>query len=224
MDSIYKKNIITINNKYQNWNFCLISELRKVQSSNIEINCKDIELSCKDILFMVTISKKYNCKIISFCSTSPKTIVSIQSLGYPSQFIFQNDPNNSTKIKEKNIDLPKSHFHQGTVRSGEYIESSGDLLILGDVNPGAIVSAAGNVIIWGRLLGIAHAGNKGNSYAKIAALQLRPLQIRIANIVARGPKESPQLGLAEQATIDSEKIIISPLDTTSFNWQKANYF
>jgi len=87
------------------------------------------------------------------------------------------------------------------------------LLILGDVNPGAKVSAEGNIIIWGRLLGIAHAGSKGNSQATISALQLRPVQLRIAKKVARGPKEKPQLGIAEQARIDSEEIIISPLET-----------
>ena len=81
------------------------------------------------------------------------------------------------------------------------------MLILGDVNPGAIVSAEGNIIIWGRLLGIAHAGSKGNFRATISALQLRPVQLRIANKVARGPEEKPQPGLAEQATISSEKII-----------------
>ena len=88
------------------------------------------------------------------------------------------------------------------------------MLILGDVNPGAKVSAEGNIMIWGRLLGIAHAGSKGNSKATISALQLRPVQLRIANKVARGPKEKLQLGLAEQARIDSEEIIISPLETT----------
>ena len=120
------------------------------------------------------------------------------------------------KLNNKNLILSRTHFHQGTVRSGEYLESPGDLLILGDVNPGAKVSAEGNIIIWGRLLGIAHAGSKGNSNATISALQLRPLQIRIAKKIARGPKEKPQIGLAEQAKINSEEIIISPLETTQF--------
>ena len=85
---------------------------------------------------------------------------------------------------------------------------------LGDCKTGAIVSAEGNIIIWGRLLGIAHAGSKGNSEATISALQFRPVQLRIAKKVARGPKEKPQLGIAEQARIESEEIIISPLETT----------
>ena len=162
------------------------------------------------------IRDRYNCKIICFCSSSPKTIVSSQSLGYKSQFI-ESSSKNTSEINKKNPTFSKTHFHQGTVRSGEYLESPGNLLILGDVNPGAKVSAEGNIIIWGKLLGIAHAGTKGNSNATISALQLRPVQLRIAKKIARGPKEKPQLGHAEQAKIDSEEIIISPLVTTQFD-------
>ena len=68
-------------------------------------------------------------------------------------------------------------------------------------------------MIWGRLLGIAHAGSQGNSKAKISALQLLPVQLRIASKVARGPQEKPQTGLAEQATIQNENIVISTLES-----------
>ena len=214
MDSTFPKIVINIDdNNYPNWKACLKSELITLESNKIEINCKNLNLSCIDILSILDISKKYNCKVINFYSTSPQTIVSAQSLGYPSQFIIEDYSSNTSKINNQNLNTIKTHFHQGTIRSGEYINTSGDLLILGDVNPGAIVSAEGNIIIWGRLLGIAHAGSKGNSQAKISALQLRPVQLRIANKVARGPKEKPQMGLAEQACIASEKIVICPLET-----------
>ena len=208
---------ITINIKdsmYPNWKTCLKNKLKIQKLINIEIDCKSLDLTCTDISEIISISNQYNCKVIGFCSTSSKTIVSSQSLGYKSQFIIENLSNETLKINEKNLSFSKTNFHQGTVRSGEYLESPGDLLILGDVNPGAKVSAEGNIMIWGRLLGIAHAGSKGNSKATISALQLRPVQLRIAKKVARGPKEKPQIGLAEQARIDSEEIIISPLETT----------
>ena len=190
------------------------NELKNIASINIEIYCINIHLSCTDILELVAILNKHNCKVISFCSTSLKTIVSAQSLGYRSQLIIENSQNNTFKENENNLTYSKIHFHEGTLRSGEYLESPGDLLILGDVNPGAKVSAEGNIIIWGRLLGIAHAGSKGNPQATISALQLRPVQLRIASKFARGPKDKPQFGLAEQARIVSKEIIISPLDAT----------
>jgi len=100
--------------------------------------------------------------------------------------------------------------HRGTLRSGDHIESHGHLLIVGDVNPGGSASADGDVYVWGRLRGRAHAGRRGDSDARIVALQLRPLQLRIAELVARGPEESPQPGLAEQACIVEGAISIEP--------------
>ena len=213
MNSKPQKIILNIeDSKYLSWKMCLKNKLKSVRSNHIEIDCKNLDLSCKDLSEIIAIANQYNCKIIAFCSTSSKTIVSSQSLGYKSQFIIENNSNETLKTNEKISTFSKANFHQGTVRSGEYLESPGDLLILGDVNPGAKVSAEGNIIIWGRLLGIAHAGSKGNSKATISALHLRPVQLRIAKKVARGPKDNPQLGLAEQARIDSEEIIISPLE------------
>ena len=215
MDSQTQKVVINIEaNKYPSWKLCLIDKLKDLNSKKIQIDCKNLDFSCTDISEMIAIANQYSCEIIGFYSTSSKTIVSSQSLGYKSQFIIENSSKKILTINEKNLTFSKTKFHQGTVRSGEYLESPGDLLILGDVNPGAKVSAEGNIIIWGRLLGIAHAGNKGDSQATISALQLRPVQLRIARKVARGPKEKPQLGIAEQAKIESEEIIISPLETT----------
>ena len=213
MNSKPKKIIITIDdNKYLDWRCCFKNEFKKVKSNNVEIDCKRLALSCTEILELIEIATQYDCKIISFISTSSKTIISSQSLGYRSQFIIENHPNNTLNINDKNLNFSKTHFHQGTLRSGEYLDIHGDLLILGDVNPGAIVRAEGNIIIWGKLLGIAHAGSEGNPQATISALQLKPVQLRIANKVARGPNEKTQFGIAEIAKIDSEKIIISPLD------------
>ena len=92
-------------------------------------------------------------------------------------------------------------LHRGTLRSGDQLEAAGSLLVLGDVNPGARVQAVGHVLVWGRLRGVAHAGCHGDTEARIVAMQLRPLQLRIANVVARGPEEQPPAGLAEEARL-----------------------
>jgi septum site-determining protein MinC len=100
--------------------------------------------------------------------------------------------------------------HRGTLRSGDHLQTQGTLLVLGDVNPGARISAAGHVLVWGRLRGTAHAGCNGDTGARIVALQLRPLQLRIATTVARGPDGSPPPGLAEEAKIVNGTIQIDP--------------
>jgi len=201
-------------NHYLDWELLLKSKLEFLKSSNIEIDSRNLDLSCTNIKEIEKIATKYNCKIISFCSTSLKTLVSAQSLGYGTHLSIENDLKKTLKVNGNDPNLSRTHFHQGTVRSGEYLDSPGDLLILGDVNPGAKVSAEGNIIIWGRLLGIAHAGNKGNAHSTISALQLMPVQLRIAEKIARGPKEKIQLGIAEQARIALGEIIISPLEST----------
>ena len=99
-------------------------------------------------------------------------------------------------------------FHHGTLRSGDHLQSDRDVLLYGDVNPGARISAAGHVLVWGRLRGIAHAGRDGDPSARIIALQLRPLQLRIGDVVARGPEDQPQEGLVEQARLEGGEIVI----------------
>lgn len=103
-------------------------------------------------------------------------------------------------------------IHRGTLRSGDHLEVSGSLLVLGDVNPGARVSAQGDVRVWGRLRGVAHAGQSGDPNARIVALQLRPLQLRIADAVARGPEDQPPPGFCEQALLRNGAIAIEPAE------------
>jgi septum site-determining protein MinC len=100
--------------------------------------------------------------------------------------------------------------HRGTLRSGDHLQVEGSVLLLGDVNPGARISAGGHVLVWGRLRGMAHAGCGGDSNARIVALQLRPLQLRIADAVARGPEDRPPAGLAEEALLVDGTIRIDP--------------
>ena len=101
-------------------------------------------------------------------------------------------------------------LYEGTVRSGDRISSNGNLCIIGDVNPGAIVSAKKNIYVWGKLLGIAFAGKGGDKNASIASLYLKPVQLRIADVIAIGPKDKPKNFYPEIAVIDKQTIIIKP--------------
>lgn len=213
MESNYKIKIIELDDNSCDWKSSLNNKLKLNKSKNIELDCKSLQLTCKDILSIIKISREYNSEIILFHSICPETIVSASALGYRSEINVETLSNKPIEEEEKILSKPQTIFHNGTIRSGELIESNGDLLILGDVNPGAMVRAKGNVMVFGRLLGIAHAGNEGDKNAKISALQLRPVQLRIANKIARGPQEKPQRGHAEQAKIESGSIVISLLET-----------
>lgn len=69
------------------------------------------------------------------------------------------------------------------VRSGQVLKVQGDLLLIGDVNPGGTVMATGNIFVMGALKGIAHAGYNGNRQAVISASLMKPTQIRISDSI-----------------------------------------
>lgn len=112
----------------------------------------------------------------------------------------------------------KTKFVKITVRSGQTIEYGGNIVIFGDVNPGAVVSAKGNIIVMGTLRGIAHAGNDGNREAIVAAINLQPTQLRIADIISRPPDdEAMPSGRPEIARIINDDVVIEAY------LQKNNY-
>lgn len=80
------------------------------------------------------------------------------------------------------------------VRSGQVLKVKGDLLLIGDVNPGGTVIASGNIFVLGALRGIAHAGVEGNIQAVIAASLMKPAQLRISDIINRAPDHLPHEG------------------------------
>ena len=151
-----------------------------------------------------------NLNVFSLCiySNDRNTILTGKSLRINSTFLKEQEVKNKLLLfnsKEKDDIL-----HEGTVRSGDRISSNGNLCIIGDVNPGAIVSAKNNIYVWGKLLGIAFAGKTGNNNASISSLYLKPLQLRIADVIAIGPKEKPHNYYPEIALIDKRTIIIKP--------------
>jgi septum site-determining protein MinC len=90
--------------------------------------------------------------------------------------------------------VPHVLYLRQNLRSGQMISHKGHLVIVGDVNPGAEVMADGDITIWGALRGIAHAGVGGNNTAEIRALKFDPIQLRIANAIARSP-DRPKVNL-----------------------------
>ncbi|MFC0415855.1 septum site-determining protein MinC [Cytobacillus solani] len=87
------------------------------------------------------------------------------------------------KIKRENEIVPVARI----VRSGQVLQVPGDLLLVGDVNPGGTVIAGGNIFIMGALKGTAHAGFNGDKQAIIAASIMKPSQIRISDCITRAP-------------------------------------
>ncbi len=135
------------------------------------------------------------------------------------------------------ISSPRAnHFvHRGSLRSGQVLRKSESIVVIGDVNPGAQVVSGGDVMVWGRLRGIAHAGAEGNRRAVVAAIDFVPTQLRIANLTAIAPerkkarsglffwKKEPERG-PEIARVIDGRIVVEPWDEGKPNglgmWRK----
>jgi septum site-determining protein MinC len=111
-------------------------------------------------------------------SESPVTVKTAQLLGLATRISKPAAPRriSSPRVEEEGLAL----WINRTLRSGTRVEFAGSVVILGDVNPGAEISAEGSVMVWGKLRGAVHAGASGDESAAIYAIELRPMQARIA--------------------------------------------
>jgi septum site-determining protein MinC len=103
----------------------------------------------------------------------------------------------STPRPSQDDDAPISSEEEGvkgvlirrTLRSGRTVHSNGHVVVIGDVNPGASIVAAGDVIVWGKLRGNVYAGSAGDETAMVCALDMMPTQLRIASYIVTSPDD-----------------------------------
>lgn len=133
------------------------------------------------------------------------------------EVIEEEDDEEALEMRGEAEKLPSLYIKR-TIRSGQSIASDGNLVIIGDVNPGAEIIAKGDITVWGILGGIAHAGREGNSQARIRALKMNAIQLRIADVFARRPDgantpfvQKSNEFVPEEARIYKKNIIINKL-------------
>ncbi len=96
-----------------------------------------------------------------------------------------------------------------TLRSGQSLYFPEHITLLGDVNPGAEVTAGGNIVVWGRVQGVVHAGAMGDTTAVICALDLNPSQLRIATLIARAPEEKKRRSARPEMAMIRDGVIVA---------------
>ena len=140
-------------------------------------------------------------------TNSPTTELNAQALGMATK-IHQGPVDRPAPIKEDYLDEDEAIFIQRTLRSGNSINFAGHVVVLGDVNPGAEVIAGGNVVVWGKLRGMVHAGAPDNDQAVVCALMLSPTQLRIGNKIAISPdegrKSQPEIARVRNGKVTAE--------------------
>ena len=134
----------------------------------------------------------------------------IKDYGLILQRLPEESENNKHIVKEESDSFVSTITVKKTVRSGQRLTFDGNLVIMGDVNPGAEVIASGDIIVLGKLRGTAHAGAMGDHSAQIISFLLKPVQIRIAEVITRAPEQDRESGFQgpEVAKIKDGFIIV----------------
>lgn len=112
------------------------------------------------------------------------------------------------QVNPEEEDLTPGVMIRKTLRSGRIVRSEGHVIVYGDVNPGAQIVAAGDVIIWGVLRGSVHAGAYGDENAIICALDMIPAQMRIGEQIADLPRNIKRRKVAPEVAFVRDNTIV----------------
>ncbi|MDB9468945.1 septum site-determining protein MinC [Dolichospermum circinale CS-539] len=180
--------------------------LRKPNTA-LHLVAKDRLLDNRQLQDLAETLNTYQIQLKSVATSRRQTAIAACTLGYSVEQI-QLETSLTADFQTTPAPLADALYLQMTVRSGVEIRHGGTVIILGDINPSGIIIADGDILVWGRLRGVAHAGASGNRESLIMALQMEPTQLRIADAVARAPEKSPTNFLPEVAHMTTEGIRI----------------
>ncbi|GAB4470557.1 MAG: septum site-determining protein MinC [Anaerolineales bacterium] len=178
------------------------------RGAKVALDSREVVISEEEILALKDDLSRYQLTLWGVLSESPSTQLAAQKLGLATRF---------SRPEKEEIDALNTIVHEGedavlinrTLRSGYRVEYAGHVIVLGDVNPGAEVIAGGNIIVWGRLRGVVHAGAEGDTQAVVCALDLQPAQLRIADQIALTPKRKGKAH-PEMARLQNGQLVAEP--------------
>jgi len=141
-------------------------------------------------------------------SGSPVTQQNAQTLGLATR-ITKPTPERTAPSQETALSGEQAVLVRRTLRSGFSLQHIGHVIVIGDVNPGSEIVAGGDIVVWGRLRGMVHAGAQGEEAAVVCALDLSPTQLRIAGQIAVTPKRRGR-SLPEMARLIDGQVVAEP--------------
>jgi septum site-determining protein MinC len=168
--------------------------LRRSEQTQLEALLAHYQMSVMPLDAAATTRKDAEFTLSHSVGTSPLTQVAGERMQLPSQ----RDPRDSDDTL----------FLRRIVRSGQAIHHHSNVVVLGDVNPGAEIIAGGDIIVWGVLRGMVHAGYPDNMKAIVCSLLLAPVQLRIAHLLSRPPDGIEVQPRPEVATIRDGQIVV----------------
>ncbi len=213
-----------------------IIEKNRLQGKTVKINFSDNVFTYDDLRSILSVLKGYKTEIELVFAESKDTKLAAIEAGltisgqrYKPEIISEEERQPEENDEEKQLESvfageepEKEEKHtlyvKQTLRSGQKLEHEGNLIIIGDCNAGSEIIATGDIVVWGILSGIAHAGSKGDTKACIRAFKINAIQLRIADLLARKPdmieidrSEKSDYFNPEEAKISEGEIVIYSL-------------
>jgi septum site-determining protein MinC len=165
----------------------------------VRILANDRLLDTTQIQELTDILLQANLRIKRFYTKRRQTAVAVVTCGFS---VEQQTAQQALVAETSTVLLVADPMYiQMTLRSGTEIRHDGSVIVMGDMNPGSVVIADGDILVWGKLRGTVHAGAGGNAGSIVMAIQMQPSQIRIADFVARGPSNVPAQFFPEVAYV-----------------------
>jgi septum site-determining protein MinC len=177
------------------------------QSARIVLDAGSHIVSVNELVSLRDVLSEHGITLWAVLSNSSITEQTAQNLGLATRISKPKSPDVMEPVER--IPEEKALWIQHTLRSGTRIEFPGNVIVFGDVNPGAEIMAGGSVLVWGRLRGLVHAGANGNEESVVGALEFSPMQLRIAGKIAVSPKKNAK-GKLEIAKLVDGNLIAEP--------------
>jgi len=168
------------------------------------------ELICSEIDEARALLAHHQVELWAVVSTNPATEAAAQELGLVIDLGLSHPRAPETVTEGGEEPVVEGMVVRRTLRSGQSLRYPGHVVVIGDVNPGAEIVAGGDIVVWGRVRGVVHAGALGNEDAVICALDLAPTQLRIAGHIARSPEERRRKPVPEMASVREGNIVAVP--------------
>jgi septum site-determining protein MinC len=147
--------------------------------AHVVVDIGERSLASDDLTAVLELMRQHGLQADALVSSSRESRTAARTAGLAARTVV--------RPAGESEEQSQAFFVQRTIRSGQVIRHQGHITVLGDVNYGAEVVAGGNVVVWGRVRGVVHAGALGDRAALICAIDLQPTQLRIADLIARSP-------------------------------------
>lgn len=188
--------------------------------ADVIVDLGERDVADEEIAFYRQVLEDREVVLRGFTASSPHGRAAIRKAGYHPLQVAPTDraqlppgaqPANA-QIHPVNPDAGEALYLRRTLRSGTRIRHHGHLVLLGDINAGAEVAASGDIMVWGMVRGMVHAGALGDDSAIICALGLTPTQLRIGSHYALPPSDTKgnTPGAPERVRLENGRLIVEP--------------